>query len=414
MSIYPNVLRASCDIETTFGTTPSGTYLDQRMVEGTFAPRFAQATLPDMTVQSRVHDRASHRVGSKFGCGFAASFYVDGLPSGLVSASTFSHPQNNVAEMLRALMGGQTGDVGSTIDSACGADTTVITVTTAANFGAGEAVVVNNEMRRIASVAGNELTLDVDLSAAPGSATVVYNTATFYLDEDGVGGSGDSLNWQVVAQDAGDGYQFEGCAGTFTLRTGLDELLVMDADFQAADWSRLSGVSLTSGLSYTGGGPLPISAGRLYMAASGTTTLITLPCPQFEFNPGLVLAPERALNGTETVVRWRMMRSEPTISFFIPHSMSSWQTYFDKFLVSTATRDEYKIFLQIGNTPITSSTGAGCVGISLPQCMLDGPPERGVGPNGLTGFTLRFRAREDQDGTITSDVQRSAFSIHLA
>lgn len=417
--MYANMVRCSTDVETTFGTTQVESWTDQRLIEGTFTPKLSpNSKLPDQSTVDYLHDRESNREGSKYGSGFTASFYLDGLADRLDDAEAYSHPEAPIGEILAAFMGGEDGDSGTT-ELASGSSTTALTVAVGegARWSAngGGAVISGGELRPVASVAADTITLAMALTSAPTNGDDIFNVAHYYLDRAGVGGDGESLVFRLVGEDAEDQYLFLGCGGTFQIVSNLDELLRLDVDVTAAQWDRVSSESLT-GITYGGGGPLPCVAGKLLLATTGSTVVTELTAPEFKIDPGLAITQSRGLGGIETVYRHYQQRANPTISFFIAHDHSAFHTYLDAFSGSgLTTRQEYQLLLQVGTTPrdAASNDGTGVVGFYLPNAMFGASPERVTGPNGLDGIRFSFEGRARQGaGSVPNALRDSPLHIY--
>lgn len=423
---YPHVARLSTDLESTFGTTAAGGYRDQRMVEGSFTPRFQKGRLANQTVVDRLHDVQQLLDASLFGSGFDVSVYLDGLAAALDNATAYAHPQTGAAEILGALFGGNRGDSGSLLVAA-GSTTTTLNVTggQGGRLAKGGALVIQTsggwEMREIKDVVVDAVTLKMALNAVPANGTPIYNCATFYLDEDNVGGDGDSLMFRFLGLLANDQWTAQGCGGTVKFGTALDALLTMQLGIQAATWAKTSGHTL-AGASYVGGGPLVCKAGRLWWQTVGTTTRNILSADSFDVDPGLSIVAERALDGIETVKRWRMLRAAPTATLEVSAFRGATEgADFDSFWTEFATATTVKAFLlQLGDAPIVAGSGTGLVGISLPRCMYSEAPER-LGSGDLVHARVKLRGDEDTDitspdsgQTATADLHRSAIRVHLA
>lgn len=422
-----NVMRFSSDVETTFATDPGAeSYVDHRLLTGTFTPRqLGRKLLPDMTVTSRVHDRNPPKQGSLDGLGFTASIYLEGLAAALETASSYSHPQNNVAELLDPLMGGNAGGAGST-ELMNGSTTTSIAVQVGhgTRFSKGGAVVINGEMREIKNVSGDTLTLKHALSAAPTNGQAIYNCGTFFFDEDAVGNSGNSLIFRVLGLLSGDQWIYRGCCGSFTIDAGIDQLVRMNLNIMAATGAvpgasatpKTSGETL-AGASYVGGGPLPAVTGQVQWQTVGTTTRKILRADRFTIDPGIRIVPEIGLDGVETKIRYRMLRQAGRVTLEFPaYAGATDGADFDLMWTDFNANTAKMCLIQLGNAPITGGSGTGVVGVSFPRLHWVQPPERIVGgDDGLVRCRVTLEADEDSDITTpTTDIHYSAFRIHLA
>lgn len=418
---WANVEQCSTEVETLFGTNQVESWRDQRLVVGSFKPRLERRTHPDRTVVARLNDKRDHRAGSKYGSGFDASFYLDGLASALVTGGAYSAPQTSLAEILRASMGGQRGAAGST--TVAGASTTVIDVQFGhgARFVAGGACVVyvagRPYMREVASVADDNVTLKRALPAAPGAGINVLNCATFYVVPTSVGGSGDSLAFQFLGADVQDYWSFRGVAGTFTIETGVDEQLVLAYSAKAATWDRDATLGPVASGTHVGGGPLDWRWGEIELGTPGSSVLKVFRFSDVSLNPGLTLLEDRGPDGVETIRRFYGGKTSPTLDL-TAHMIaeSDWELYADEWDPTTGigTRTRHSAMLTCGE-PVVGGNGTGMVGLSLPRLMYSAMPERIAGDDGFVDFKLSFDGDEDEEsGTNTTDLEKSIFRIHLA
>lgn len=411
---YTDVLRVSTDVETVFGVDQAESYRDQPVLEGTYQPRNLHNHLQDMTAVQRLHQRNVPRLGSKFGSGFAASYYLAGLAEGLGAAVAYSAPQTSFLEILRAAYGGVSGNSGSSVLGG-GATTTSIPVQVGhgVRFSVGDGVMISGVPREVGVVAGDTLTLTQALPAAPAAATVVYHAVTIYPDEDGVGGDGNSLMARVLGYDPQDQWLYRGCVPLITaIRTELDSLIVADVDMMAATWARTSGETLGTA-TVVDGGALPPVNGRLWFRAVTSNTNGALECHRFAFAPGLGLQPTRNLGtatvpSIETVARYRQHRQAATLSLGLRmHARDDWEATMDYY----ATRPTMSMLLQFGNAPIAASAGTGCVVISLPAAVFSGAPQR-VEEDNETGIAMEFSTVEYAAGG-SGDLAQAHTRIHL-
>lgn len=425
---YANVEQCRVDVESVYGLTSAGAWSDERLVLGSFKHRPERRTHRDRTVVSRLNDKRDHRAGSKYGSGFDASFYLDGLAAGLVTAQAYSHPQTNLSKILRAALGGVRGGSGSTVNGG-GATTTVIPVQVGhgARYAEGGAAVfyctVNGVlrpyMREIADVTVDNLTLKMALPAAPANATNVLNCVTFYVVPTGVGGSGDTLSFLFLGDDVEDQWLYRGVNGTFTIETSIDEQLVMAYAARSATWSRDSAPvfgPVASG-THVGGGPLDWRWGEVQFGTPGSTALKQFRFSDVSLNPGLTLLEDRGPDGVETMRRCYMGQTSPTLDLTAHMlSESDWETYFDEYDPTTGdgVRQQHWAMLTAGE-PIVGGNGTGMVGLSLPRLMYRAMPERIAGEEGFVDVKYAFDGAEDeQSGGAATDLERSIFRVHLA
>jgi len=412
---YTDVLRVSTDPETVFGVDQVESWRDQPVLEGSYQPRWPHNHLPDMTAVARLHARNAPKLGSKFGAGFAAQYYLAGLSAGLGSAVAYSAPQTSFLQILRAAYGGVVGNSGSTV---LGGGATVNTIPVQVGHGVrfqnGVAVMIGGVPATVLVVAGDSLTLDRDLPSAPANNTPVYNSVTVYPDEDGVGGDGNSLACRVLGYDASDQTIYRGCVPLLTaIRTEIDNLIVADVDMMAASWAQTTGETLAAP-TIVDGGALPPVAGRIWLHAIGSSSPVGLECHRFAFTPGLALQATRnfgsaTVPSVETVARFRQHRQDCRLELGLRvHARDDWDAWRDIY----SSKPTLPIMLAFGNSPIAGGAGTGAVVISMPAAVFAAPPQR-VEEDNEVGINLSFMAREDYATANLGDLPQAHQRIHL-
>lgn len=418
---YSNIGRVSIAAESTFGTASGGTYYDVRIVEGSLQIKLGQTMLENRSIVARLHDTNAMVQGSKFGTTVSFDMYVEGLGTGLVSGQAYTHPLTSNAVPFYAGLGRlSNGDL--TLDGSVVADnlstSSAINITNGhgVRFSAGGAVVINGEMREIESVAtGGDpdvITLKMALSAAPAQNDVVYNCATYYVDDSFYGTDSYSNTLRVIGGYANDQFLFVGCVPTIEFTTDLDGLLIAKVTYHCASWSKTSGLTL-AGASYLGGGPLAAKSGYVWYQTVATSTRAYLTCDKFTANPGLTAIPVRSLEGVQTVSRFRQGKAKPTCSFEFP-ILNGDGTPFDTMFTDFGNNAAKAVLLQFGTAPIVGGVGTGVVGLSVPNARFSEPPTRTTGLD-LSRVSASFYGDEDADtsGNAT-DLQYSCFRIHVA
>lgn len=425
-----NIGRNSVDVETTFGTDQVYDWDagDLPLIAGTYKPKLAEGILPNKEVTPRLHGKKPHLRGSKFGGGFTASYHFDSLPAILNAAGVYSHPQFNLALLLRAFMGGQRGGAGSVV--VAGGDDRTIRVTdgTGVNFAEGGAALFGapgdgrggGKARDILSIntapgGYDELILRSPLPGTPGVGDVVANSATFWCDPAGVGGDGDSLAFRFVGEDDNDQMIYRGCCGTFQIRCALDELLTMDVDVMAADWEPTSLEDLV-GEALVGSDPITVNMIDLTMGLVGATTASSIEAHTFGFNPGLKNLPSRG-GPIGTIWRYFQGKSSPSMQLGMHQVQhAAWIDFLDGFAPAVGVaRSRYHAFAQIGNMPITSDVGTGVVCFSMPNIFPGGMPERTAGEEDFVDVNLNFDGGEDEDTDQSAEptyLETAPFKIH--
>lgn len=410
---YTKIAQWSTDLETTFGTTQAYSWLDQRFIRETGGLNLIDMVLPDMSSTARLHEENAHVLGSKFGSGATLQAYLDGLANAdvLDDGAVYSFPQANISQPIRALMGGASGDEGSVVDTGGGAvDSITVPAGEGARFAEGAAfgVVLAGvvEVRRIVDITGDVIKPHMEFSAIAANGAKVYNSETMYLDEDNVGGDGDSLACRFMGKLTNDQWIMYGCGGSFTIGMAINELLTATFNLQCADWLKTTGGSL--GATYAGGGPLPVRLAEVQYATAATNNTpvsraLLTGVEAFNADPGLVTEPQPGISGIETVERWRMMNAVTKATMTVRGHAN-----FDTFWTDFAAKTQKSIGFQIGNT--TDTGGTGIVYIHLPRTQFAVEPKR-VEAGGFVKAELEYDGMEDAATGATSDIGLSKIII---
>ncbi len=419
---YSLIKSMDTDVETTFGTDPAASRRAQAsLIEGSVKMRTPIKKLPDLSTVQRLHDRNHHVSASQFGCGFTSSHYLTGLSAALVDAGSFTSPGTDFGEILLAGFGGLSGFAGDKIFGT--SSTTVqVFVDDESLFPPGHAFCIQNavtsryEIRSVISTAANTLNLRSALGNAPTTDDYpVYNCATFYLDEDNVGGDTDSLTCRFIGYAATDQWIFTGCVPQkFTFKTPLDDFLICDVDMAAATWANTSGLTAGS-TTLAGSRKVVCSLGSFAFISEGSTTHNRISCHEISIDPGLSLMPERAFDGTETVVRFRQMRSKPTVSMTVRAFRGSFGgSTFETFWTDADSETAYREGMFVaGSSPVIAGSGTGMVAIETPRMQYAAEPELVDEGDGFQDVKLTFDCDEDGVATPASDLARSAVRVHL-
>ncbi len=170
-------------------------------------------------------------VGARRGATVSFSLPVNGNNTGAGDGVTWTR-SSTIMPLLEACFGVLTLDTGDT-DQA-GGNTTVITVSDGTRFTAGLPVMINGDVRTIASIAGNDLTLESALPDAPAATDVVYAPASVRYSSTG--------HYPVTFEYWQDNvrFRFWSCYGTVTFSTDAAGRLMAAFSWQAMAWDSLA------------------------------------------------------------------------------------------------------------------------------------------------------------------------------
>lgn len=420
---YSQIKELATDVETAFATDqPESWRAQTRLVEGSVKLRTPIHKLEDMSTVARLHDRNHHRNASQFGAGLSASFYLEGLASALNLAGTYTAPGNDLGEILLAAFGAVRGGVGSKTNSTT--STTInLDVDSGTGFASGGACAIYNstsgkwEFRPIITVTSNALALRSALGFTPNTDDLpVINATTFYLDEDGVGGDGQSLAIRIRGYAGTDQWIFRGCVPSrVTFKTPLDDYAMVDVDFSATTWANTSGETAASSV-LGGSGPIVGKTGAFHWIQEGATVHNQINCHEISIDPGFSIVPERAFDGIQTVKRFRMMRQKPqaTMTSRVFRGYSNGLTTFDYFWTEAATESAYLsgAFL-FGQSPIISGSGTGMFAVEMPRMQYAKEPELVDEGDGFQDVKFTFDCDEDNTTTGSTDLTDSALRLHV-
>jgi hypothetical protein len=328
--------------------------------------------------------------------------------------------RNVIGQFLRTVMGGEFIGTGTTVNDA-GATTTVIILTSAANFREGgiavfvDATTGEREARVIKTVSSNTITLKHALSSAPDNGATVYAGITYYLDN--MDGS-TVLALQMVMQGLGGDDRWLCKAGqclsgfSMDLANGAIPRITFPVTF--ADWAPADGNDTTMDLfgdaladgAFSSTGIQAIKDSQFRLETGGGSTPAIVPAIAYSFVPNISYAQHKFPGGNNNVYGYVRTRSaDATMSgdFLIPyegyddHDLDEW--YEDGNV-------EYDIQLQIG------SGSAGGILIDVPHAIVHDVKREDAG--GIAGRRVSWYAREDSRTTANStNIQKSAFRIHM-
>lgn len=392
---------------------------DQRVIRTPDLSGLVSGRAPDQTHYDRIHEVFQRVDLSQFGSKVSVPVYLTGLGAAIASGGGVTYPANDVSVLLRSLMGGAlTPAAGGSVLTPGTTSGFTLQAGQGPSFTKGGACIVSAtsgyHMREIAQVSGDFLYLKQQLSATTTTGANVYNCCTFYFDEDNWGGDASTLALRFAGLLTNDQWIMRGCAGDFSISSEIDGLLAMTMELQVTQWAKSAATSFP-GAGFLGGVPLACKGGHLLWHVPGTTTLNILPVDRFNFKPGVKFAPDRALDGIETVKRYHMLRADTTAHLEI----NGYQN-FDEFWTHTDTQSTTRsAMLVLGSSPVISSVGTGMIGLSMPTAQYVARPKR-MSNGELVRVGIDLEAREDTAVTspttgtsATADIHRSKFRVHV-
>jgi len=193
----------------------------------------------------------------------------------LLSGATVSAGQvaaDTLTQLLADFLGSNTITANGTVGDGANTSTTTVVYTNDA-YNAGDLIMINGEVRRIDSISGTALTLDIPLSAAPGDGSTIFGIEFHKINESGV----KSFGVGVESDDAEMVYYAKGAVttGGFSVNIASGDYVKFGASMEAADFVR--GSSLTPATSETPDNGVIVGNGGGVTISDGTT-LIDL-CP---------------------------------------------------------------------------------------------------------------------------------------
>lgn len=324
----------------------------------------------------------------------------------LADAATATPTKADTAlfRQLAITLGGErSGKKGSLVATATSASVFTVTATEGSRFTAGGAVGRvtaggKMEIREIANVTGDVITLKQAFSEATVISDTIYNAATFYLDD-----SLTHAQYLVEGSDAEDyhvllGMQLQG----LSLGLSMGEIPTIGFQMQGADWDYLGSGSL-SGSTYANHTPISFDAGEFLAQAEGTATRNAVSIHEIGISPALTYIAERSPEGTQTVNRYVQQHAPPVISGTFGTYYED-QTWFSAWLARTG----YHLALQIGQSSsggiLITANGAQLGPVTAPQSAGEG----------FAGSTVSFAAGLDGDATDqTTAIRRSPIRLHF-
>jgi hypothetical protein len=308
------------------------------------------------------------------------------------------------ALLLKAIMGATSTPTngGSRIVVAGSTTTTAVEVTTGrgADFTAGQAIGVRVgsaasaiEVREIASIAGDILTVVEAFSATPVTGAVVQGAVTVYLTED----PNTSLQFLLEGAEANDAREFCGMQGGFKLTLPINEVPTIAFDLKGALWTRTTGTLAAGTVAFLS--MFAATFAELRVPTIGSTTRTPVDHSAFAADVGIVYGPQKSGTGVNGIKRMRRQRAHPVCkgSFTTIFDDSTWETH-------VTSRTDKRIDLQLGNLPGSTIM----VSQRAAQIL---PVKDAVHETGIAGQQIPYESRVPT--AATTALTRSVLALHF-
>ena len=404
--------------EAAFAVDETGTlanFLDLPIVEnsGTFVPLIEHLE-PELQQQYLHSYTDSKMVLAKKSSTLALTTYLAGTGAPQDGNDTWSTTWA-LGRLLAALMGAAyqgTPQVAATLVTA-GSTTSSINVTAGHGTGLGspggayaiELVSGLIEAREILSCTANTVVPKVAHSEAPAAGKKVYWATTFGLTNN-LAGFLSTLQFLVEGAEAGDEYVGLGMQGTMSIDITQGQIAKLSAQLTGASWARPSVTSL-SAATIANFSPIAHMTSELILGTgtlTATQTRNLVSHSSSTWTPGLanlaVTSPEGP--ASSGIIGWKRARGRA-----ITGQVQVYDDTATNWITADANRTDLALFQQIGMTT------SGIVLLSAPTVQLSVVPPR-TPANDLYGFLVSWAGRNDEAiATPTTDVQRSAFRVHI-
>jgi len=404
--------------EAAFAVDESGTpanFLDLPIVEnsGTFVP-LTDHLEPELQ-QQYLHSYANSKmVLAKKSSTLALTTYLAGTGAPQDGNNAWSTTWA-LGRLLAALMGAAyqgTPQAAATAVTA-GSTTTSVNVTaghgnTLGAPGGAYAVVLPNgliEAREILSVTANAVVPKVAHSTAPQTGAAVYWATTFGLTNN-LAGFLSTLQFLIEGAESGDEYVGLGMQGTMSIDITQGQIAKLSAQLTGASWARTSTLSLAAA-TITDFSPIAHMTSELILGTGTITASQTrnvVSHSSSTWTPGLANLPVTSPEGPASsgIIGWKRARGRA-----ITGQVQVYDDTATNWITADTNRTDLSLFQQVGMTT------AGIVLLSAPTIQLSVVPPR-TPANDLYGFLVSWAGRNDEAiSSPSTDVQRSAFRVHI-
>jgi hypothetical protein len=292
--------------------------------------------------------------------GLSASELPFSIPLGMGSANTTAPFE---ATLLAAFFGGLASPTAKT--DLCEADcTTTVLNATGHGMSAGMSVLVGasgdgrggGEVRRIASVDTNTITLEMALAGAPSTGDALVYSHTVYLDQSATQSYLDILGIGFHAEDQ---FQCLGCMGPVTLSKATGA-------FFLGDW--------------------------------GSTTRAAVESADWSIDPGLKFEYRKDANYENRMGACKRVPGRVTAGITVYADL-------DFGLHADFPSTAKQLLWQFGNT------AQACVAITMPRALLTSKPARKA-INNMSGLSLALHGKEPTVAATPANLYSSAIAVH--
>ena len=405
--------------EATFAVDESGTpanFVDLPIVEnsGTFVP-LTDHLEPELQQQYLHSYTNSKMVLAKKSSTLALTTYLAGTGAPQDGNNAWSTTWA-LGRLLAALMGAAyqgTPQAAATAVTA-GSTTTSVNVTaghgnTLGAPGGAYAVRIQStglyEAREILSCTANAVVPKVAHSAAPVTGEPIIWATTFGLTNN-LAGFLSTLQFIIEGAESGDEYVGLGMQGTMSIDITQGQIAKLSAQLTGASWARTSPFSLAAA-TITDFSPIAHMTSELILGTGTITASQTrnvVSHSSSTWTPGLANLPVTSPEGPASsgIIGWKRARGRA-----ITGQVQVYDDTATNWITADTNRTDLSLFQQVGMTT------AGIVLLSAPTVQLSVVPPR-TPANDLYGFLVSWAGRNDEAiASPSTDVQRSAFRIHI-
>ena len=216
--------------ETTFGTTPAGSFPevmteivfmhDEMLVDG-----IATEMLENMDARVRRQDAIAPVAGLQMASKFTAQAYLKVIPTSAILTGGGSVASLSHRVLLDHLLGAEHAALGTTVAS--GASATTFDVANAATLKKGTWILVDGEPTLITNLVGSTVTVSPALGGTPSNGDIVRNGYNYAPAES----HSSSLTLQTAfAGVSAAQFTQNGCYGGFKINLPFGQLATLDLD----------------------------------------------------------------------------------------------------------------------------------------------------------------------------------------
>lgn len=314
-----------------------GNFRDVHFITAEFMP--GQEMLADEGMVQGSYYHRNDQAGRKMPTMDASGYLVSTGNALGDGASAPSAADWGLGTILETMFGGYNAAAGSVESGTPAVDTIDADTGEGSNWVEGTVVGVTNgngkfEVRPVASVSSDELTLAYNLSAAPSGGAELFHSHQFWFAED----PSDSLQFIIEKGSDRDNvhWMMGAMPSSFSLELSPNALARWSATFMGADWEHDNDVATPVGSgalgvgTLAGGEPIPFVDTCLNFTTNSSPSLNHLEAQEIALNLGFAYEAYESTCGVNGVGRMILVPQRPMItgSFVIPAD-SSKGSYYD-------------------------------------------------------------------------------------